>query len=75
MADRSTPRFTRRDFEFLADKVAPHLHWATAIEAIADELARTNKRFDRDKWTNRAYKNWEAHAKIGRDKFDDEIPY
>ena len=45
---RSTPKFTRRDFEFLADKITPHLHWPTGIEKIADELARTNPRFDRD---------------------------
>ena len=85
---RSTPKFTRRDFEFLADVIAPHLNWATGIEKIADELARTNPRFDRDKWVNRATNVWEEHAveqlaeihnaqvfAESSNDLDDEIPY
>ena len=88
MAKRSTPRFTRRDFEFLADHITPHLHWPTGIEKIADELARTNPRFNRDKWVNRATNVWEEHAveqlaeihnaqvfAESSNDLDDEIPY
>ena len=88
MANRSTPKFTRRDFEFLADVITPHLNWATGIEKIADELARTNPRFNRDKWVNRATNVWEEHAieqlaeihqaeilAESSNDIDDEIPY
>ena len=60
----------------------------TGIEKIADELARTNPRFDRDKWVNRATNVWEEHAveqlaeihnaqvfAESSNDLDDEIPY
>ena len=72
----------------MAKQVRLKFHWPTGIEKIADELARTNPRFDRDKWVNRATNVWEEHAidKLAelhqaeilaesRDDFDDEIPY
>ena len=84
----ANPKFTSRDFEFLADKITPHLQWPTGIEKIADELAKTNPRFNRDKWVNRATNVWEEHAIEQLDEiyqaqilaessndFDDEIPY
>tara|TARA_R100001163_G_scaffold7998_1_gene8120 strand:- start:13 stop:237 length:225 start_codon:yes stop_codon:yes gene_type:complete len=72
---RSTPKFTRRDFEFIADYIMPHMSWATGIEQVADELKRTNPNFNRDKFVDRATKVWEEHYERGRDDFDDEIPY
>ena len=35
---RSTPKFTRRDFEFLADKITPHLHWPTESKRLLMNL-------------------------------------
>ena len=75
MANRSTPKFTRRDFEFIADYIMPHMSWATGIEQVADELKRTNPNFNRDKFVDRATKVWEEHYERGREDFDDEIPY
>ena len=72
---RSTPKFTRRDFEFIADYIMPHMSWATGIEQVADELKRTNPNFNRDKFVDRATKVWEEHYERGRDDFYDEIPY
>ena len=72
---RSTPKFTRRDFEFIADYIMPHMSWATGIEQVADELKRTNPNFNRDKFVDLATKVWEEHYERGRDDFDDEIPY
>ena len=72
---RSTPKFTRRDFEFIADYIMPHMSWATGIEQVADDLKRTNPNFNRDKFVDRATKVCEEHYERGRDDFDDEIPY
>ena len=40
---RSTPKFTRRDFEFIADYIMPHMSWATGIEQVANEPAHQSK--------------------------------
>jgi len=72
---RSTPRFTRRDYEFIADKIAPHLSWATAIKYVADELKATNRNFNYDKFVERAERAWEENYNLSKESFDDEIPY
>jgi len=72
---RSTPNFTRRDFEFIADYIMPHMSWATGIEQVADELKRTNPRFNRDKFIERATKNWEERYMQGQENLYDDIPY
>ncbi len=72
---RSTPNFTRRDFEFIADYIMPHMSWATGIEQVADELKRTNPRFNRDKFVERATKNWEERYMQGQENLYDDIPY
>ena len=56
----STLKLSRQHFEFIADKIAPLLEFPTGIEAMADKLEDTNPRFDREKFTQRALKNWEA---------------
>lgn len=52
-------RMTRQHFEFIADVVGPAMAWPSNIHAIADELEKTNDRFDRDKFIARATKAWE----------------
>lgn len=52
-------KLSRQHFEFIADDIAPLLENPTSIEAIADKLEETNPNFDREKFTQRALKNWE----------------
>ena len=72
---RSTPKFTGRDYEFIADKIAPYLSWATAIKYVADELKATNRNFNYDKFVERAERAWEENYNLSKENFDDEIPY
>ena len=53
-------KLSRQHFEFIADTIAPLLESATSIEVIADELQHTNPNFNRETFTQRALKNWEA---------------
>lgn len=62
----------QRHFEYLADNVAPLMPWPTQISEMADTLAKTNPRFDRDKFMARAIKAWEAAHPMG--EIDDYIP-
>jgi len=61
----STLKLSRRHFEFIADEIAPLLEFPTSIETLADKLEDTNPRFDHEKFTQRALRNWE----------DANIPY
>jgi hypothetical protein len=63
----------QRHFEYLADYVAPLLPWPTYIHQMADKLADTNPKFNRDKFISRAVAAWEA-AHPPED-LDDVIPY
>lgn len=67
------PRMTRQHFEFIADVIAPTLSWPTHIETIADKLAESNDRFDRDKFVARATKAWEDN--YVKPHIEDYIPY
>lgn len=63
----------QRHFEYLADHVAPLLPWPTYIHQMADKLADTNPKFNRDKFISRAVAAWEvAHPP---EDLDDAIPY
>jgi hypothetical protein len=53
-------QLSRKHFEFIADDIAPLLENPASIEVIADKLEDTNPRFDREKFTERALKNWEV---------------
>jgi hypothetical protein len=53
------PKFTRQHFVLLADTIAPMMFSPTDIERMADILAHTNDRFDRDKFVRRATEAWE----------------
>ena len=70
---RSTPRFTRRDYEFIADTIGPMVAWPSHLHSIADELEKTNPRFNREKFLQRSTKAWEDNHQIPT--IDDEIPY
>jgi hypothetical protein len=52
-------KLSRQHFEFIADEIAPLLEKPTSIEVIADKLEDTNPNFDREKFTQRALRNWE----------------
>jgi hypothetical protein len=68
-----TMKMSLQHFEFIADTIAPKLSWPSHIAYIADELAKTNPNFNREKFCNRAEKAWwQAHPIV---EIDDEIPY
>ena len=69
-------RMSKQHFDFIADQIGPLLHWPTAVHEIADKLAATNPRFDREKFVSRAVNAWEQHHHaMLEDITDDEIPY
>jgi hypothetical protein len=43
-------RMSRQHFEYLADTLGPLVPWPTHLHSIADELEKTNPKFDRDKF-------------------------
>ena len=53
------PRFTRQDFEFIADEIAPMLSHPSQISTLAATLRVTNKNFNRDRFIDRATQAWE----------------
>ena len=55
-------KLTRIHFEFIADSIMPYVEYPTSIVEIADELAKTNPNFDRDKFIKRAVANWEDRS-------------
>jgi len=66
-------KMTRQHFEFIADRIAPKLSWPSHIQYIADELAKTNPKFDTMKFINRAEKAWFDNNPI--EEIDDDYPY
>lgn len=66
------PKMTRQHFNFIADLIGP-ITYPTELARIADQLAATNPRFDREKFLDRAIKNYEANN-VPAD-LDDHIPY
>ena len=66
-------RLTRQHFVFMADEIAPLLGWATGVNELADKLQKTNPRFNRDKFVERATKNWEAKYKLSLEEIDDDV--
>lgn len=63
----------QRHFEYLADEVAPLMGWPSQIVAMADRLAKTNPRFNKEKFLLRAVAAWEEANPM--ENTDDEIPY
>lgn len=66
-------RLTRQHFEFMADEVAPLLGWATGVNELADKLKKTNPRFNREKFVERATKNWEQRYQLSLEEIDDDV--
>ena len=70
------PRWTKQDFEFIADEIAPMMHWPTHIEELADKLKAKNPKSDRDKFVTRATQAWEENYQECRTEvIHDYIPY
>ena len=67
------PRMTRAHYKFLADTLGPLVSWPSHLHVVADELAATNPRFDKEKFLRRAIKAWEDKHDI--EPINDEIPY
>ena len=63
----------QRHFEYLADHVAPLMPWPTYIHQMADKLANTNPKFNKDKFLSRAVAAWEAAHPT--EDLEDAIPY
>ena len=67
------PLMQQRHFEYLADEVAPLMGWPTQIVEMAERLEKTNPRFNKEKFLDRAIKAWEEAHPV--EEIDDEIPY
>lgn len=67
------PRMSRGHYNLIADTFGPLVEWPSKIQIMADELAKTNPRFDRERFIRRATKAWED--KHTPQEIDDEIPY
>ena len=65
--------WTKKDFEFIADEIAPMMHWPTHIEELADKLQAMNPDFDRDKFIPRATNAWEENKTELKEHFDSEM--
>ena len=70
---QTAPRWTRKDFEYVADHFGPLVPFPTCLHDVADMLAYTNPRFNREKFLRRAIKAWEDKHDYA--PIDDEIPY
>jgi len=68
-----TPPMTRQHYEFIADLMGPMVAWPSHLIDIADALEKTNSKFVRKKFLERATKAWEDRQNTG--DLDDTIPY
>tara|TARA_R110000737_G_C14529007_1_gene476848 strand:- start:822 stop:1019 length:198 start_codon:yes stop_codon:yes gene_type:complete len=64
---------SRQHYEFIADLMGPMVAWPSHLNDIADALEKTNPKFVRKKFLDRATKAWEDNNNIG--ELDDEIRY
>jgi len=67
------PLMQQRHFEYLADEVAPLMGWPSQIVDMANRLAKTNPRFNKEKFLKRAVEAWEKANPM--EAIDDQIPY
>jgi len=70
---KNTMRMSKQHYEFIADTIGPMVGWPSHLHSIADELEKTNPRFNREKFLQRATKAWEDNHDIP--DVDDYIPY
>ena len=68
-----TPPMTRQHYEFIADLMGPMVAWPSHLIDIADALEKTNSKFVRKKFLERATKAWEDNQNTG--DLHDTIPY
>jgi|TARA_R110000796_G_scaffold53098_2_gene124891 hypothetical protein len=66
-------RMSRQHFEYLADTLGPLVPWPTNLLSIADELEKTNPKFNRDKFIQRGTKAWEKNYLPPH--LEEELPY
>lgn len=66
-------RLSKQHFEMIADVVGPLVSWPSHLHTVADELEKTNAKFDREKFLQRAFKAWERKYELPT--IDDNIPY
>ena len=64
------PLMQQRHYEFIADELAPMLPWPNHIVALADKLASTNDKFNKEKFITRATKAWEDNNLTEQDIYD-----
>lgn len=64
---------SRKDFEWVADRVAPILYSVGSLELVADDLQERYPRFNREKFLDRAIKAWEDNHEL--EEIDDEISF
>ncbi len=67
------PKMSRAHYNFIADVIGPQVSWPSHLHSIADELEKTNPRFNRKKFLKRATAAWEANHQVA--EFEDEVPY
>lgn len=70
---KKSPPMSRQHYEFIADLMGPMVAWPSHLNDIADALEKTNPKFVRKKFLDRATKAWEDNNNIG--ELDDEIRY
>ena len=68
-----TPPMTRQHYEFIADLMGPMVAWPSHLIDIADALEKSNSKFVRKKFLERATKAWEDNQNIG--ELDDTIRF
>ena len=67
-------RMSNKHFDFIADTIGPMVGWPSHLHVLADELAKSNPKFDRDTFLRRATDAWEqVNQRIH--EVDDEIIY
>lgn len=72
---QAAPLMTRQHLIFIADIIGPMIAWPSHLQVLADELAATNPRFNRDKFIQRAIKAWEESHSEYLQEVEDEIVY
>jgi hypothetical protein len=69
-------KMSKQHFDFIADTVGPMVGWPSHLQTLADELAKSNPRFNREKFISRATNAWEqAHQHIVEVPIYDEIMF
>ena len=68
-----SPPMTRQHYEFIADLMGPMVTWPSHLIDIADALEKTNPKFARKKFLDRATKAWEDNQNTG--DLHDKIPF